>query len=112
MTYRDIEKKRASERIRSKRYRARKHLERYGPNVRSQSGQNFIISFAADQYCEAEAIWRDLERFPTWAAADVALAQIKTAKGQAFSRDRAVRIWGPRKKRKPTLIFRSESRVS
>lgn len=49
--------------------------------------------FSPQQYAAAKAIWRDLIEYPTWDVTDAALAEIKTAKGEPFTRARAHRKW-------------------
>jgi hypothetical protein len=57
------------------------------------------VEFTPEQIAAAKAIWRDLVEYPTWKAAKDALEQIKTAKDEKFTTDRARRLWKHRTSR-------------
>lgn len=56
--------------------------------------------FTAQQIRDAKAIWRDRIEYPTWDATNDALKQIKTEKGEPFTRARAHRLWGARESKR------------
>jgi hypothetical protein len=84
---------------------ARRHLQGakwHEEPVRHTPGRK-KVEFTDVQLAAAKAIWRDRVEYPTWKAAKDALEQIKSAKGEKFTTDRARDLWKARgpKPRKP-----------
>lgn len=59
-----------------------------------------LVEFTTQQLKDAKAIWRDTIEYPTWQSARDALAQIRSAKGEKFTSDRARRLWKARKSKR------------